>query len=346
MRPPLLVALLACSVSTGSLAEPPAVAPGASGYHLEATWKPGGDGGWDYLCVDSAAHRLYITRPKLVQVIDLESGKLVGEVPGLDGGHGVALAADCNRGFVSSGKNDTVVAFDLKTLQPIGAPIAVGHKPDAIIYDPASKHVFAFDGQSDDATVIDAATAKVVGTIPLGGAPEFAATDGTGTVYVNLEDKSEIVAVDTQKNAVTHRWPLAPGEGPSGLALDVANHRLFAGCHNEMMAILDAGSGKVLATPPIGKGVDACAFDPGTGLAFASCGDGTVTVIKDEAPALPVLEKVATKTGARTMALDTATHAVYLVTADFAPMPAAAPGEKHTRPSMVPGTFVVLKFVR
>lgn len=347
MRAPTFSLLFVCLATTAALGQTPAATPGASGYHLAATWKPGGEGGWDYLSVDPAAHRLYVTRPDRVQVIDTESGKLVGEVLGLDGGHGVALATEFHRGFASSGRSNTVVVFDLETLKPVGEPLAVGKKPDAIIYDSASKHVFAFDGGSDEASVIDAGTAKVVGTIPLGGGPEFAAVDGKGTLYVNLEDKSETLAIDTQKNAVTHRWPLAPGDGPSGLALDAATGHLFAGCHNEQMAVLDAASGKVLASPAIGQGVDACAFDPGTGFAFASCGDGTMTVVKETAPGnFPVLEKVLTKPGARTMALDPVTHAVFLAAADYEPAPAPAPGEKRTRPKMVPGSYVVLKFVR
>ena len=323
-------------------------APAVAGYHLEATWKVGGEGGWDYLAFDPEAHRLYVTRTDRVQVIDGNKGTLLGEVSGLDGGHGTALVPELNRGFASSGKSGTVIVFDLQTLKVVGAPIPVGKKPDAIIYDPASKHVFAFNGDSKDASVIDAATAKVVATIPLGGGPEFATADGKGQVFVNLEEEGETLAIDTQKNVVTHRWPLAPGESPSGLAMNAAGHRLFAGCHNEEMVVLDAESGKVLATPPIGKGVDACAFDPGTGLAFASCGDGTLTVVQED-PAKPgafTAEKIATQRGARTMTLDPKTHAVYVATADFEPAPTPAAGEKPLRPKAVPGSFVVLKFVR
>ena len=353
-RVPLWQALCFAALSAGSIevlpastrAQEPAASPG-SGYHLEATWKPGGEGGWDYLADDPQAHRLYVTRTDRVQVIDTDKGTLVGEVPGLDGGHGVALAPEFSRGFASSGKSNTVVVFDLQTLRPVGEPVAVGKKPDAILYDPASKHIFAFDGGSDTASVIDAATAKVVATIPLGGGPEFAAADGKGTVFVNLEDKSETLAIDTRKNTVTQRWPLAPGEGPSGLAIDAANHRLFAGCHNEQTVVLDAVSGKVLATPAIGQGVDACAFDPGTGFAFASCGDGTLTVVKEEpAGTFHVVEHVKTRPSARTMALDPQTHAVYLAAADFEVAPTPAPGTPRTRPKMVPGTFVILNFVR
>jgi YVTN family beta-propeller protein len=338
-----LLAAAAGLLPLPAFAQPP---PASTGYHLVATWKPGGDGGWDYLNVDPQAHRLYVTRTDRVQVLDTEDGTLAGEVMGLNGGHGVALAPDQNRGFVSSGKSNTVIVFDLKTLKVIGEPIPVGKKPDAIVYDPASQHVFAFDGGSDEASVIDAATAKLVATIPLGGGPEFATADGRGTIFVNLEDKNETLAIDSRNNTVTQRWPLAPGESPSGLAIDTAKHRLFAGCHNEQMVVLDAETGKVLATPAIGKGVDACWFDPGTGLAFASCGDGTLTVVQEQAPgAFQVLEKVTTRKSARTMALDAGSHAVYLAAADLeAAPPGTSPAPHH--PQMIPGSFVILKFER
>ena len=348
LRPWLGSLALLTTIAGGALtvsAQQPAASPG-SGYHLEATWKPGGEGGWDYTTVDPAAHRLYVTRTDRVQVIDTEDGKIVGEVPGLEGGHGTALVPDENRGFATSGKSGTVVVFDLKTLKPVGEPIKVGQKPDAIVYEPVSKHVFAFNGESEDASVIDPATAKVVATIALGGGPEFAGSDGKGTLFVNLEDKGETLAIDVQKNSVTHRWSIVPGDGPSGLAVDGAKGRVFAGCHNEQMVVLDAASGKVLATPAIGQGVDACAFDPGTGFAFASCGDGTLTVVKEENGGFPVIEKITTKKGARTMALDPATHAVYLPTAEFEAAPTPAPGQGRVRPKMVPGSFMVLKYVR
>ncbi len=343
----LLTGLAGASPLLGQTPSSPA-APGAPDYHLEATWKTGGEGGWDYLTFDPEARRLYVTRPDRVQVIDGDKGTLLGEVPGLDGGHGVALVPELERGFASSGKSGMVIVFDLQTLKPIGAPIPVGRKPDAIVYEPTSKHVFAFNGDSKDASVIDAATAKVVATIPLGGGPEFATVDGKGGLFVNLEEESETLAIDTQKNVVTQRWPLAPGEGPSGLAMDPVKHRLFAGCHNEQIVVLDAESGKVLATPPIGKGVDACAFDPGTGFAFASCGDGTLTIVQEDAakPGAFTAEKINTQRGARTMALDAKTHAVYLAAADFEPAPTPAAGERPQRPKILPGSFVILKFVR
>ena len=322
-------------------------APEASGYHLAATWKPGGEGGWDYLTVDAQAHRLYIARTNRVQVIDTETGSLIGEVPGLDGAHGVALAPEFGRGFATSGKSGTVIVFDLQTLKPIGAPVTAGKKPDAIAYDPFTKHVFAFNGESGDATVIDAEKAEVIGTAALGGAPEFGVADGKGSVFVNLEDKSEILEIDARSLTVKNRWNLAPGESPTGLAIDPAKGRLFSGCRNEKMIILDAGTGKSLGALPIGKGVDAAAFDAGSGLAFASNGDGTLTVIGENAGKpgeFRVLENVATKVGSRTAAIDSNTHAIYLAGADFEPAPPAKAGEPRVRPKMIPGSFVVLKF--
>ncbi len=327
----------------------PATVSGASGYHVEARWKPGGEGGWDYLTLDSPTHRLYVARTDGVQIIDTETGALIHAIPGLEGGHGIALAPELNYGFATSGRSGTVLMFNLTSLRSYGAPIAVGKKPDAIVYEPLTRHVFAFNGGSQDASVIDVATAAVVATIPLGGTPEFAVTDDNGTLFVNLEDKNEVLAIDARKNTVTQHWPLAPGTGPTGLALDPLKHRLFAGCRSGHMIVLDARSGQHLAELPIGQGVDACAADPGTGLAFASCGDGTLTVVQEEAArpgALRVAEVVKTQRGARTMALDPRTHAVYLATADFEDAPARAASGEPPHPAMVPGSFVLLKFTR
>jgi YVTN family beta-propeller protein len=348
---PLLSVLAGAAVALTPVAfaqETPPVR-GPSGYRLETTWKNLGDGGWDYLISDADTGRVYVTRTDRVQVIDGENGTLIGEVPGLDGGHGVALVPELHLGFATSGKSDTVLIFDLQTLKPVGEPVAVGEKPDAIIYDPASKHVFVFNGQGESASVIDPATAKVVATIPLGGGPEFAVADGKGTVFVNLEDESEILAIDAAKNVVTEHWPLAPGKSPSGLALDRTKRRLFAGCHNEQMSVLDADSGKHLASVPIGQGVDACAFYPGTSYAFASCGDGTLTVMQEDpakAGEFRVVEQIKTRPGARTMALNSKSEALYLPAADFESAPAPAPAGKTARPKMIPGSFVILKFVR
>ncbi len=344
-----LLAGLAGVFPAAALAQPPAAAPGASGYHFEAKWKPGGDNGWDYLTLDSQAHRLYVARTDCVQIIDTENGALVRAIPGLDGGHGIALAPELNNGFATSGQSDTVLMFNLTSLRPYGAPIAVGKKPDAIVYEPFTRHVFVFNGKSHDASVIDPVTATVIATIPLGGVPEFAVPDERGNLFVNLEDKNEVLTIDAQKNTLTSHWPLAPGTGPTGLAIDPIKHRVFAGCRNGQMIVLDTQSGRHLAELPIGQGVDACAFDPGTGFAFASCGDGTLTVAQED-PAKPgkfqVVEVVKTQRGARTMALDPKDHAVYLAAASFEAAPALTTSEKPPRPELTPGSFVLLKFTR
>ena len=313
------------------------------GYHLIKTYKPGDDGGWDYLTMDPDAHRLYISRGTHVMVIDAGTGKSVGDIADTPGVHGIALAPELGKGFTSNGREGTVSIFDIKTLVASNK-VKVGDGPDAIVYDPATKRVFTFNGHSHDSTAVDAVSGKVLGTIKLDGRPEFAASDGRGEVFVNIEDKSELTAIDAGALKVTSTWPLAPCTGPSGLSMDRKNRRLFAGC-DKMMAIVDADTGKVLATPAIGDGVDATRFDPGTGLAFASCGEGVLTVIKEESPAkFTVVQNVSTQQGARTMALDAKTHEVYLVTAKFGPPPPATAENPHPRHSIVPDTFVVLVF--
>jgi DNA-binding beta-propeller fold protein YncE len=258
--------------------------------------------------------------------------------------HGIALAPESGRGFTSNGRGDAVGIFGLKTWRGLGAAPA-GKNPDAIIYDPASRRVFAFNGRSQDATAIDAATGAVVGTVVLGGKPEFAAADGKGLVYVNLEDKSEVVALDSDRLTVQRRWPLKPCAEPTGMAMDTLRRRLFIGCANEMMAVVDADSGRVIATPAIGKRVDAAAFDPETRLAFSSNGDGTLTVVREDSPEkFTVIANVPTQKGARTMALDLKTHRVFLVTSDFGPAPAATAEQPQPRPSILPGTFALLVF--
>ena len=317
---------------------------GDSGYHLLHTYKLGGEGGWDYLKMDAASRHLFISRGTHVIVIDADSGAPVGDIPDTGGVHGIALAPELGRGFTSNGREGTVTIFDLKTLKPI-TKVKVGEGPDAILYDPVTKRVFTFNGRSHDSTAIDAAKGEVVGTIPLDGKPEFAVTDDSGELFVNLEDKSMIATINPAKLQVTARWPLAPCESPSGLALDGKNRRLFSGCENKVMAIVDADTGKVLTTLPIGRGVDATRFDSDSGLAFASCGEGVLTVIKEESPdKFSVLDTVTTQPGARTMALDSKTHNVYLVTAQFGPMPAPNPEQPRQRPPMVPDSFVVLVF--
>jgi len=339
-----LLGLLPHSENASASALP---AAGPSGYHLIKTIKVGGDGFWDYLAFDSPTRRLFISRGTRVMVLDIDSGKIVGEIPDTPGVHGIALAPDRGNGFTSNGMAGTISIFDLKSLQVIGHAQAEMN-PDAIVYDPATKRVFAMNGRSGSATVVDAITGNVAGTISIGGKLEFAVADSAGHVYVNVEDKSEEVELDSKNLTVMARWPLDPCREPSGLAMDAKHRRLFAGCANKMMAVVDADSGKVLATPPIGAGVDSNQFDPGTGFAFASNGSsGTLTVVHEDSPdQFSVLEDVPTQLGARTMALDLKTHEVYLVTAQFAPPPAPTPDNPRPRPSLVPDSFVVLVFGR
>ena len=292
----------------------------AQGYKVDKTWKLGGDGGWDYLTVDSDAHRLFIARSTRVMVVDTNSGKLLSEIPETPGVHGVALVPEFGRGFISDGGEDMVSIFDLKTLRVLNK-VKVGTRPDAIVYDPFTKRVFTFNARSHDTTAVDAAKGDVAGTLALGGKPEYAASDENGTMWVNIEDTSELVAFDPQKLAVKSRWKLTGCEEPTGLAFDPKNRRLFAGCSgSKKMAIVDADSGKILAMPAIGEGCDGTAFDPDGNLAFASAGDGTITVVREDSPEkFSVVETVTTQKGARTLALDRKTHTVFTVTAKLLP---------------------------
>ncbi len=342
---PLLTEAASRNVATGTAASAASRAYGPSGYHLLKKIPLGGEGFWDYITFDPATRRLYISRGSKVVVLEVDSGKTVGEIPNTEGVHGIALAPEFNRGFTSNGRAGTVTIFDLKTLQVIGSAQA-GTNPDAIIYDPSSKRVFAMNGRSKNATAIDAATGNVVGTIPVDGKPEFAVADGAGNVFVNIEDKSEEQRIDSQNLKVTATWPLAPCKEPSGLAMDTAHRRLFAGCDNKMMAVVEADSGKVVATPEIGEGVDANAFDPELQYAYASNGESaTLTVVhEDTSGKYSVVENVPTQAHARTMALDPKTHQIFLVTADFGATPAATADNAHPRPTMVKDSFVVLIF--
>jgi hypothetical protein len=313
-------------------------AQSGTGYRVTKTIAVGGDEGWDYLAADSALRRIYVSHGSHVAVLDADSNAVVGDIPDTLGVHGIAIASDAGRGFTSNGRANTVTIFDLKTLKTLGV-VKAGTNPDAIIYDPATKRVFTMNGRSQDTTAINAADGSVVGTLALGGKPEFAVADGKGTIFVNIEDKSELVQFDAQKLVVLNRWPLAPCEEPSGLAGDLKSRRLFAGCGNKLMAVINADTGKVVATVPIGEGVDANAFDPGTNLAFASTGDGHVTVAHEDSPdKYTVVATVPTKRSARTMTLDLKTHALFLSAADFDP---PAPGER--RGKMKPSSFVVLR---
>jgi hypothetical protein len=315
---------------------------GASGYHVSKAIPVGGEGFWDYTTVDAGARRLYVSHGTHVVVLDADTQAVVGDIPDTQGVHGIAIAEEFGHGFVSDGRANNVSMFDLKTLKALGT-IPTGANPDAIIYDSASKRVFAMNGRSGDITAINATDGKVAGTIPVGGKLEFAAADGKGTFYVNVEDKSQLVQVDSEKLTVLHRWPLAPCEEPSGLAMDVKTRRLFVGCDNKMMAIVNADTGSVVTTVPTGDGTDANAFDPSTNFAFSSNGqDGTLTVVHEDSPdKYTVVDNVPTKKSARTMALDLKTHNIFLPAADFDPPPA---GEK--RPKMKPDSFVVLMVTR
>jgi len=303
-------------------------------YKLVNTWKLGGEGFWDYLNVDSDTHRLFIARGTRVMVVDTASGKLLGEVPDAQGVHGVALVRNLGLGFTSNGREDTVSEFDLKSLA-VQKKIKVGNGPDAILYDPFSKRVFTFNGRGQDTTALDPSKGEVAGTLALGGKPEFPATDEKGTVFVNIEDKSELVAFDPVKLSVKSRWKLAGCEEPTGLSFDAKTRRLFVGCGgNKKMVVVDADTGKILATLDIGEGCDATAFDPERNLAFASAGDGTITVVSEDAPdKFRVVETVATQKGARTMTVDGKTHRLYTVTANVGPRPER---------KMEPDSFVVL----
>jgi len=322
-----------------------ALAAAGPGYKVVKTYKIGGAGGWDYLVADASARRLYISRATHVMVLDLDSGNSVGDIADTPGVHGIALAPELGRGFTSNGREGTVSIFDLKTLAT-SSKVKVGDNPDAILYDPVTKRVFTFNGKSQDATAVDAEKGTVLGTIKLDGKPEFSVSDGRGEIFANIEDKSELVAIDPGKLEIRSKWPLAPCESPSGLSMDRKHRRLFVGCDNQMMAVVDADTGRILATPRIGDGVDATAFDEETGLAFASCGEGVLTVVREESPEkFSVAEAVPTQPGARTLALDSKTHAVYVVTAKFGPPPPATPENLHAH-NILPDTFVVVVVAR
>ena len=319
-------------------------AQSTSGYHLVNKIEVGGEGGWDALTVDSGAHRLYVSHGTHVVVIDTSTDKVVGDIPNTNGIHGIAIADKLGRGFTSNGRDNTVTIFDLKTLKPIDT-VKTDKNPDIIIFDPVSGQIFCFNGGSANATVIDAATGKVTGTVALGGKPEFAVGDGKGTVFVNLEDKSEVASIDSKKLAVTARWPIAPGEEPTGLAMDTKTRRLFIVCGNKKMIVLNADTGKVVADLATGEGTDGAEFDPGTKLAFSSNGEGTLTVVhEDSKDKFTIVENVKTAPRARTMAVDTRTHKVYLPTAQFGPTPAPTAAQPRPRAPMIPNSFVILVF--
>jgi len=310
---------------------------GPENYRVTKTVPIGGDEGWDYVTVDSGARRVYISHGSHVVVLDADKETVLGDIPDTLGVHGIAVAPELGRGFTSNGRSNNVTIFELGTLKTLGT-VATGANPDAIVYDPATKRVFTMNGRGQDTTAINAADGSVAGSLPLGGKPEFAVADGKGTIYVNIEDKSELVQFDSKSLKALHRWPMVPCKEPSGLAADWASRRLFAGCDNNIMAVIDADSGKVTATVPIGEGVDANAFDPETKLAFASTGDGHVTVAREDGPGqYSVVANVVTKKSARTMGLDLKSHKIFLPAADF-----DAPAAGERRGKMKAGSFVIL----
>ncbi|HEX4153740.1 MAG TPA: hypothetical protein VHY75_16155 [Steroidobacteraceae bacterium] len=337
IRPALLVSpLLLLCASAGFAA--------ASSYDVTGTIPVGGDGKWDYPSVDSSTHRLYLSRGTHVVVIDTATGKVAGDIPDTPGVHGIAIASDLGRGFISAGKANQVMIFDLKTLR-ITAKVAVGSKPDAILFEPRTRQVFAFNGHSNDVSVIDAAEDRVVATLALGGAPEFARADTEGHIFVNLENKNELAVVDVKTRRVTAHWALPGCDGPTGLALDARHHRSFSVCANSKMTILDTTDGRSIVTLPIGARVDGAEFDADGQNALSANGEGTLTVVHEADPEhFTVTQTVSTALGARTLALDDRTHKLYLPSAKFGPA-AASTGEESKAP-IIPGSFFVLVLER
>ena len=321
-------------------------APATAPYHLLHTITIGGEGGWDYLSVDPAGERLYLSHGTQVDVVDLRTRRVIGTIPNTPGVHGIEAVPGANRGYVTCGRNNTCVVFDLTTLKPIGTAIPTGPKPDALLYDTFSKRVFLFSNAGGKTTVLDAATGQVAGTAELGGDLEAAAADDKGHIFVNVEDKSEVIEVNAQTMAVTHRYPLAPGEEPTGLAFDPRAGRLFSACHNEKLVVTDSRTGKQLAVLPIGQGVDGAAFDPSTQNVITSNGGaGTFTVIHQDSPTkYTVVATIPTQRGARTIAISPTTHHLFTCTADYGPTPAPTTENPRPRPSIVPGTFRVLEY--
>jgi len=317
-----------------------------SGYHLIDTIKVGGEGGWDALTVDHENHRLYVSHATHVVVIDTATDKVVGDVPNTNGVHGIAIADKFGKGFTSNGRDNAVTIFDLKTLKSVGT-VKTGKNPDIIIYDPSSKRVFCFNAGDNNATVIDPATGSVVGTVAFDGNPEFAVSDGKGMIFVNIESKSHVVAFDAKTLAIKSTFPLAPGEEPTGIAMDAKNGLVFSACANGRMIVTDARTGKVVGDVPTGKGTDGAAFDSDTHFAFSPNGEGTLTVIREDSKdKFTVAENVKTQVRARTMALDPSTHKVYLPTAQFGTAPAPTKEQPRPRAPMVPDSFVILVYGR
>jgi len=324
--------------------------PPAGGYHLLKKYDlgtaPGGKEYWDYITFDPAARHLYISHNTEVKVIDADSGAIVGSIPDLKRVHGIALVPELSRGFLSDGGADEAVMFDMKTLRVTGH-IKTGGNPDCIIYDSASKHVFTFNGKTNDTSVIDPGTATVVATIPMGGRPEYAVSDGQGSIYDNIEDKNEVVALDSRSNTLRSHWPIAPAEGATAIDLDRQHHRLFIGGRNKVLAIMNVDSGKVIQTFPIGSGVDTNIFETESGMLFVAVREGILHVFQEDNPdKFNTVEDVKTEFGARNMALDPKTHRLFLDTADFTPAPEPTAEQPHPQPAPVSGTFRLLVYGR
>jgi len=315
----------------------------AQTYTITHTYNLGGDGGWDYVIPDAPNHRLFIARQTRVMVVDMNDGRLIGEISGIKGAHGTAIVSDIGRGVATSGNDSSILMFDAKSLKPL-LKIHAAEDADAIIYDPASKHIFSFNGDAGTSTVVDPRRGTVITNIPLGGKPEYGQSARDGKIYVNLEDSSQIAEIDTKTNTVTRHWSLAPCESPASLAIDTRNQRLFSGCHNGLLAVSDYKNGKVVATVPIGQGVDGGGWDPVRREAYTSNGgDGTLTVIHQDSPnKYHVVENLPTAPRARNMGIDPATHRIYLPTAQFGPVPESTATNPRRRPPMQPGTFSVI----
>jgi YVTN family beta-propeller protein len=312
-------------------------------YKLSKKISTSGNEGWDYLAVDDVAQHLFVSHGNMVNVIDLKSDKTVAAIPDTKGVHGIAVANDLNKAFISNGKDNSITVVNLKTFQLIEKVKIAGIKPDAILYDQFSRKVFVYNAESNDATVIDANTNKVVKTIPLGGKPEFSVTNTKGLIYVNIEDKNEIKTINASTLKVVNTWNIAPGEEPSGLAMDLVTNRLFSVCSNNLMIIVNAANGKIVKTLPIGAGCDGVVFDPKKNLIFSSNGEGTITIVKESnANTFSVLETVKTQKGARTIALNKSTNQMYLSTADFGAKPEPTAENPKPRAGILPNSFVVL----
>ena len=330
---------LALSIVLGAILVPATV----SGYSLQKKISLPGDGGWDYLTAD--ASRIYLTHGDRVQVLNLDTLTPAGEIMPLAGVHGIALAPGLGRGFISNGKSAAITVFNLQTLAVLGEWPAGGKKPDAILFDPATQRVCSFNGGSDNVTVFDAASGKLAGTIALGGTPEFAASEGTGMIFVNLEDKDETVRFDARSLAITARWPLAPARGPSALAFDALHHRLFVGCRSQRLVVLNSDTGAIVASLPIGAGVDAASYLPAQSLVLVSNGDGTINIFhQTDADHYTAVETLVTLPGARTHTLESSTGRIFVPSAIYGPAPKTAPGQPRVRPAMVPGSFSILVY--